>query len=119
MSGVSRPALSTWVWAVAVPCAVAAGLSTTLAMTLRPRMLMPGAPPTIRSTRSTWLAGMRRSTLSRVSVLEVGGLPSISTLPVLPSRPRKSRVSSTVKPGSQLIMSSAVDGRTAVKKVGG
>ncbi len=104
--------------AVADPRVLVVFFITTLAMTSRPRMSIPGAPPTMMSTRSTWSDGMRARMVERVSVLEVGGLPSISTLPTVPPRPRRSRMSSKLKPGSHLIMSMAVAGRTGVKNSG-
>ena len=60
----------------------------TFATTVWPCMSMPGAPPRIRSMRSTLPAGMRVRTDCRESVFEVGRSPLIRTLPAVPAKPR-------------------------------
>ena len=54
-----------------------------------------------------------------MSALDDGRLPSISTLPAAPDRPRALLSPlSTPKPGTRCIMSSAVLGRKLAKKSG-
>jgi hypothetical protein len=81
-----------------------------LAVTVRPCMSMPGAPPRIRSMRSTVGAAIRRSMSSSDSFLLVGRSPLISTLPAVPAKPRALSPCSSEKPGKRVIMSSAVLG---------
>ncbi len=117
--GVSRPSLQISVATAATPVTPVLERRITLASTVRPCMSMPGAPPRIRSMRSTWEAGMRCRIEPRSSCLAVGRSPSISTLPAAPAKPRTCGPGSKAKPGRRLIMSSAVVGRIAVKNAAG
>ncbi len=120
MPGFWRPSLVRY-WLETDTTAVEEGpvLRTTSATSTLPCMSIPGAPPRIRSILATWLAGMRRRTLSRSSFLLVGSSPSISTSPAAPSKPRTLEPSSKTKPGSRSIMSRAVLGWAAAKKLAG
>ena len=63
---------------------------------------------------------MRLRMSSRLSALAVGGLPSISTLPPAPEKPRTSlSPPSKVKPGSRATMSQAVLGWADAKNAAG
>ena len=67
--------------------------------------------------RSTDPAAIRPSS-SRRLVLLLGRCPSISTLPAVAPKPRRSAPSSRLKPGSWRTMSSAVMGLNRAKKAG-
>nr|WP_295107198.1 hypothetical protein [uncultured Caulobacter sp.] len=89
-----------------------------MAITVRPCMSMPGAPPRIRSMRSTVEAAIRRSISCNDSFLVVGRSPLIRTLPAAPAKPRTLSPCSRLKPGRRVIMSSAVLGWAAAKNSG-
>jgi hypothetical protein len=79
--------------------------------------MSPAADARISSIRATSRAAMRPSSSERL-VLVVGRCPSISTLPAVAPKPRRSSPSSIVKPGSWRTMSNAVTGLKRAKKTG-
>ena len=101
------------------PFRPAADLRTTLAMTVRPCMSIPGAPPRITSMRRTEETGIRLRISSRESFFDTGGSPSMSTFPPEPESPRTAAPLSKAKPGSLWTISRAVEGPTSAKKDGG
>ena len=115
-AGTWRPSLVTHWFDSAARAVVAAPFRRiTLAITEKPCMSIPAAPPRIRSMRSTWLAGTRTRMALRSSVLDPGRAPSISTLPADPSNPRTELPPLKAKPGRREIMSPALAGPWAAK----